>query len=273
MAMVKENVKGGKVVSYKFTVFLGRDENGKKLCKCMTWYPSADLSAAKIPKAAKFEADIWERTVKESYLQEQEAAKQGEINYTFNDFVNKVWLPVCVRDGSHRPSTIAFYEYALKIIQPYFDGIQISKVTGIKVNEYLNWLRSDYRTKQEKPLAEKTIKHHYNILSIIFNYAERQEIIEKNPMRRAEPPKVTRKQVDALTANEAAAFLKAVEGCDLDFHSLLYTLITTGLRRGDAYVKPKLKKFTNNFLNEPMGKRKAQLLLVTTAFSSFSQAF
>jgi len=25
MAMVKENLKGGKVVSYKFTVFLGRE--------------------------------------------------------------------------------------------------------------------------------------------------------------------------------------------------------------------------------------------------------
>jgi Site-specific recombinase XerD len=234
MAMVKENLKGGKVVSYKFTVFLGRDKNGRKLSKCMTWYPPADLSAAKTPKVAQLEADIWEREARQAFLQEQEEAHRAIADYAFNDFINNVWLPLCVRDGSHRPSTIAFYEYALKIIQPYFDGVLLREVTGIKVNEYLNWLRSEYRTKQGKPLAEKTIKHHYKILSIIFNYAERQEIIIKNPMRKVEPPKVTKKTVDALTQEEAATFLQAIENCSLDFQCLLHTLITTGLRRGEC---------------------------------------
>ena len=235
MAMVKENLKGGKVVSYKFTVFLGRDENGKKLSKCMTWYPPADLSAAKIQKSAQLEADIWERTAKERYLQEQEEAHRAITEYTFNDFINNVWLPLCVNDGSHRPSTVAFYEYALKIIKPYFADVLLNEVTGITVNEYLNWLRSEYRKPNNgKPLAEKTIKHHYNILSIIFNYAERQEIIVKNPMKRVEPPKVTRKTVDALTESETAEFLKAVAASPLYNHCMWQMLITTGLRRGEC---------------------------------------
>ena len=94
MAMVKENLKGGKVVSYKFTVFLSRDKNGKKLSKCMTWYPPADLSAAKIPKAAQLEADIWEREAKQAFFQEQEMAEYQQTHYTFSSFVNQIWLPL-----------------------------------------------------------------------------------------------------------------------------------------------------------------------------------
>ena len=234
MAMVKENLKGGKVVSYKFTVFLGRDENGRKLSKCMTWYPPADLSATKIPKVAQLEADIWEREAKETFLREQEEAHRAIADYTFNDFINNVWFPLCVNDGSHRPSTIAFYEYALKIIKPYFDGVLLREITGIKVSEYLNWLRSEYRTKQGKPLAEKTIRHHYGLLSVVFNYAERQEIISKNPMKQVERPKVTKKSVDALTQEEATVFFKAVSTSPLDFCCMWTTLITTGLRRGEC---------------------------------------
>ena len=116
MAMVKENLKDGKVVSYKFTVFLGRDENGKKLSKCMTWRVPEELTATKAKKAAQLEADIWEREARQAFLQEQDEANKQMESYTFNEFVNTVWIPLCVRDGSHRPSTIAFYEYALKII-------------------------------------------------------------------------------------------------------------------------------------------------------------
>ena len=234
MASIQEKVNGGKIVSYKFKACLGRDKNGKQIFKCITWFPPEGLTPAKIQKAVKLEADIWEREAKQIFLQEQEAANSQTKNYTFNNFVNDVWLPLCVHDGSHRPSTISFYEYALKIILPYFDGILLHEVTGIKVVEYLNWLRSEYRTSRGKQLAEKTIKHHYKILSIIFNYAERQEIIEKNPMRKVEPPKVTKKSVDALTQEEAAAFLKALEGCEFDFRCLLHTLITIGLRRGEC---------------------------------------
>ncbi|MCC8122829.1 MAG: site-specific integrase [Oscillospiraceae bacterium] len=234
MASISENVKDGKVVSYKFKACLGREKNSKQIFKCITWYPPENLTLAKIPKAAKVEADIWEREARQAFIQEQKMAEYQRTHYTFSGFVNDVWFPLCVRDGSHRASTIAFYGYALKIILPYFDDVFLHEITGIKVNEYLNWLRTKYRTKQGKPLAEKTIRHHYGLLSVIFNYAELQEIITKNPIKRVERPKVTKKPVDALDEEEAAAFLKAVEGCNLDFRCLLQTFITTGLRRSEC---------------------------------------
>ena len=53
MASIKENVKGGKVVSYKFTACLERDRNGKQVRKYLTWSPPEDLTPAKARKAAK----------------------------------------------------------------------------------------------------------------------------------------------------------------------------------------------------------------------------
>ena len=61
MASIQEKLKDGKAVSYKFKACLGRDKSGKQIFKCITWYPPENLTLAKIQKAAKLEADIWER--------------------------------------------------------------------------------------------------------------------------------------------------------------------------------------------------------------------
>ena len=41
MADILEKKKGKKIVSFKFTACLGRDENGKRICKCIDGFHSA----------------------------------------------------------------------------------------------------------------------------------------------------------------------------------------------------------------------------------------
>ena len=93
MASIQEKLKDGKAVSYKFKACLGRDESGKQIFKCITWYPPEGQTLAKTQKAAKLEADIWERAAKQAFMKEKEAARQQQANYSFNGFVNDVWLP------------------------------------------------------------------------------------------------------------------------------------------------------------------------------------
>ena len=38
MAYIQEKTKGKKIVSFKFKACLGRDDNGKQIFKCLTWY-------------------------------------------------------------------------------------------------------------------------------------------------------------------------------------------------------------------------------------------
>ena len=39
MASIKENRKKGKIISFKFRVFIGRDENGRQQFRTKTWKP------------------------------------------------------------------------------------------------------------------------------------------------------------------------------------------------------------------------------------------
>ena len=176
MAYIQEKVKGKKIVSFKIKACLGRDANGKQLFKCTTWYPPADLTPAKARKEAQKVAGVWEEEVRQNYIKEQEARSvAGELPapapvYTFDAFVNEVWVPLCVRDGSHRPATVAMYTNILKIILPQFQGVPMNEISGVRISQYLRWLRNEYRKPNGKPLAEKSIKHHYNILALIFGY-------------------------------------------------------------------------------------------------------
>ena len=209
MAYIQEKVKGKKIVSFKFKACMGRDLGGKQIFKCKTWYPPADLTPAKARKEAQKVAGVWEEEAKQAYLKEQkEKAVAGELPppapvYTFDSFVNEVWIPLCVRDGSHRPATVAMYTYILKIILPQFKGVPLAEISGVRISQYLRWLRNEYRKPDGKPLAEKSIKHHYNVLNLIFGFAEKQDIIQKNPMKKVDPPKVSKREVDALTEDEA----------------------------------------------------------------------
>lgn len=83
-------------------------------------------------------------------------------------------------------------------------------------------------------MADKTIKHHYNVLRMVFNYAEKQDLIVKNPIRKVDPPRVAKKKVDALSADEARLFFEAIRDLPIDFRTIMMVLITTGLRRGEC---------------------------------------
>lgn len=234
MASIKEEGTRGKRLSYKFRVCLGRDESGRQISKAMRWNPPEDMTPAKARKEAQRVAAVWEAEQKEAF-ERQKARQEGrKTNYTFGQFVDEVWIPLCVRDGSHRPSTVAMYTNILKVMRPHFEELLLSGISGIQITQYLTWLRNDYRTQYGKPLAEKSIKHHYNILSFIFGYAEKQDLIEKNPMKKVDAPKVRRRAVDALSEEDARRFFEELNALDFDFRCILQLLITTGLRRGEC---------------------------------------
>ncbi len=48
MASIYPNRKDGKIISFKFKAFLGRDKNGKQIFKCTTWTPPKVMSESKL---------------------------------------------------------------------------------------------------------------------------------------------------------------------------------------------------------------------------------
>lgn len=242
MAAITENKKNGKTVSYRIVVSLGRDEHGKQIRRIKTWTPPENTSPSKARKTVEKIALDWESELRSEQEKEQAAKAQG-IAYAipadkrhddFCSFINDVWLPLHVYGGNCKPTTIAFYKNISKIITDYFSGYIMQEVTPIHIQKYLIYLQTTYKTPQGNPLSPKSVRHHYGTLTNIFGYADRQEMIVKNPMQRVDAPQKVKKSVDALTHEQAVRFFNTLPSCDLDFRCMLHLFITTGIRRGEC---------------------------------------
>ena len=160
MASIKEERTKNKHLSFKIRVCLGRDESGKQISKAMRWHPPEGMKPAKARKEVLRVAAAWEAEQLASADLQEVKSEEVKADYTFGRFVDEVWIPLCVRDGSHRPSTVAMYTNILKVMRPHFEEQPLAEITGIQISKYLTWLRNDYRTNFGKPLADKSIKHH-----------------------------------------------------------------------------------------------------------------
>lgn len=236
MASVRENQKDGKTVSFTFTVCLGRDAKGRQIRRYKNWKPPKGIGPARAPKEAEKQAALWEESLKQENEEPVFISVQAEKEQRddFITFVEKTWFPLKVEGNDRKDKTIAFYSSILKIIKPYFAGMALQDITAIDIEKYLSYLRTEYKGRFGKPLAPKTVHHHYGTLNLIFGYAEKQELIAKNPMAKVEAPKKKRKAVDALTQEQTIDVLKAIGDCPLDFRCMIYLLITTGIRRGEC---------------------------------------
>lgn len=242
MASITPRKKSGRIVSYKFKTCVGRNKQGKQVFRCMTWTPPEGMSTIRADRAAEKAALEWEDIVRVEYEKELTATVTGKI-YTlppdqrhddFNWFVSDVWLPLYVRSGSMKPTTVSYYQFMAQTITDYFNGAVLQEIGPLDIQKYLVYLRTEHKSKLGKPLSPKSVRHQYATLNMIFRYAEKQEMIVKNPMNKVDPPKKVKKPVDALTQEQADRFFQCLNNCSLDLRCILQLLITTGIRRGEC---------------------------------------
>lgn len=129
---------------------------------------------------------------------------------------------------------MTFYKNMKKLIVEYFDGAVLQEISPMHIQKFLVYLSRDYKTRQGKPLAPKTIRHYFNALGMIFAHAEKQGVIAGNPMLKVDAPKKDKKPVDALTPEQAQQFFSLLSECPLDFRCMMQLLITSGIRRGEC---------------------------------------
>lgn len=153
MASIYPDRKDGKIVSFKFTAFLGRDEDGRQITKCTTWKPTKSMTESKLMTQADKEAVIWERKVTDEYMKVGKTA--DPINITLESFINEIWLPAQKTDNNHRESTIAFYFYILKIIISQLGSKKLHKITDKHIAQYLQYITVEYKTNCGTSLSPK----------------------------------------------------------------------------------------------------------------------
>ena len=87
----------------------------------------------------------------------------------FCAFVNEIWFPLHIC-GNCKPTTTAYYKNIAKVITDYFKGCVLQEISPIQIQKYLIYLQTKYKTPQGKPLAPKSVRHHYGTLTNIFGY-------------------------------------------------------------------------------------------------------
>lgn len=232
MASITENKKNGKIVSFKFRVFIGRDDEGKQQFKTKIWKPDQEYPTKTLKKLAQMEAALWEHSIVQGVTSEHE--EEPPLCIKFCDFVNNEWLPSLLNDEC-RVTTYEFRTYILLTMLPYFGDALLSDIDTKKARAYIDYLKNERKGLQGKPLSPQTRKHHYSTLNLIFKYAIQQGYISENPMNDVESPKLRRRKVDAFTKSETTVFLNAIDELPLMLKTMYYLLLTTGIRRGECF--------------------------------------
>lgn len=233
MASIYPNTKNGKIISFKFKAFLGRDENGKQRFKCMTWIPEKFMSDKKLLQTAQREATIWELGVIKN--EKEKKLKKEPQFITFNEFAENIWFPKEIDNSEHRKSTVAFNANMLKVIKEYFAEIKLCDVTSSFIEQYFDYLKNVRVTSKNKHYSPKTQRHHYATLKLIFDYAKRMNYIVVNPLDAVNSPRFAKHKVDALSRGEVDKLLREIENLPLRLRTIYVTLLTTGVRRGECF--------------------------------------
>lgn len=259
MATVQANYssKTGKLLNYKWTALLGRDEQGKQIRITKRVEPLGLTPKAELKKMQNL-ADTWEEEERKKHLASRDSVaerrrkERDRENITINSFIDSHWMPKHVKDGSHTPDTIAFYISMSNDIKKYFDsvvpGIKLSQIDKECVLDYLAWMRNDATTKKGTPYGATTIQHHFSTLRNILEYAVYVDYLKENPTKKlkaTDRPQREPHEIDFLENEDAVKFMACLDSeeekaywekqhrTNLFWKTLCNTLILTGLRRGE----------------------------------------
>ena len=81
---------------------------------------------------------------------------------------------------------------------------------------------------KERELSPKTVRNIHGVLHRTLEQAKLLGYIKVNPADATVPPRVEKKQVEAMDVEDIGKFLTAIQGCKYE-----YPLFVTGLRQGE----------------------------------------
>lgn len=81
--------------------------------------------------------------------------------------------------------------------------------------------------------ADKTIQHHYTLISTALNKAVIWGYIMNNPNSRIEKPKVKKKEIQCYSPEEVSLLITALQSEPLKYQALIMLALDSGARRGE----------------------------------------
>lgn len=151
------------------------------------------------------------------------------------EFIQNIWYPLEVDNGENKPTTLSFNCSMSKYIIDYFKEIELNAIKQTDIELCLKYYRCTYKKRTGKiGVSGKTLKHIYSTLKRIFNSALKRNYITINPMDSVSPPRLPRKEVEALSEPELERFCQAISSATDKDNCMLRLFLTTGIRRGEC---------------------------------------
>ncbi|MDQ7794170.1 MAG: tyrosine-type recombinase/integrase [bacterium] len=124
-----------------------------------------------------------------------------------------------------RPTTLDSYERTIKLhILPVLGHVPVQKLTPGQINVF-------YAGLLEKGVSPRVTRYCHAVLHRTLALAVKWRIAAYNPAAQADPPKVPRKEMQALGAEGIRALLEAAHQDRL--YPLWMLAVSTGMRRGE----------------------------------------
>lgn len=209
--------------SYQIRVSVGYDTNGNQVVRTKTWKPSAGMTERQIENELRKQVVIFEEKCLRGML---------TSNIKFEE-LSEHWFEEYAKTNLKR-TTLKMMRMLTSRVYPVFGHMRIDKITHHHIQAFIDDLAKNGKNKRtDEPLSVKTLIHHLNFLSDIFNYAVRLEIISDSPCKNIMLPKRDKKEKSIYTIEEIEQLLKMLETQPIKYRAFFTLAIYSGFRRGE----------------------------------------
>ena len=210
--------------TYQIRVSTGYDALYRQVVRTKTWKTKPGMSDKQIEAELNKQAVMFEELctigIVPSNMKFQELAEKWFDEYAVVNL---------------KKSSVQRLRGVTKRIYSAFGHIRVDKITRGQIQAFIDDLaRNGKNFLNGQPLYRKTIIHHLNLLSDVFNYAIRLEMIEDNPCKNIFVPKGRKKEKEIYTVEEMKQlFALAEEYGTLDYRAFLTLAVYSGFRSGE----------------------------------------
>ena len=210
--------------SYQIRVSAGYDSEYRQVIHTKTWKPTPGMTERQIEKEVARQAIMFEEYCKKGIV---------TVNVKFKEFAEK-WLNDFAR-GNLKKTTFQRMKNTTIRVYAAFGHLRVDSITRGQIQAFVDDMAKNGKNmKTGKPLSRKSIVHHLNFLSDVFNYALRFDMIDSNPCNHIFVPKGEKKEKEIYTVEEMKQLFKLVnQYAPLKYKAFLTLAVYSGFRNGE----------------------------------------